>query len=99
MILLFGSFCPNVNGQTILPQLDQLLGQIGSTVYQYALIAVGLGFIVAVAGWAWSSASNNVIWGQRSKWTALTAGASAIVLGAAPSIVNKLMGAGQGLGC
>lgn len=96
---VLANFCPNVNGASLVPQLDQSISSFGTTVYQFALYAVGIAFLVSAAGWAWSTYSNNVMWGQRSKYGTVIAGLAGLLLGAGPSIVNGLFNAGQHAGC
>lgn len=96
---VIAQFCVNDKGPSILPQLDGVMGQLSTTVYHWALYAVGIGFLIGAAGWAWSSIGNNVIWGQRAKWTTIGAALGALLIGAGPKIVNALFSAAQSLGC
>jgi MFS family permease len=71
--------------------LQQLTNGIGS----WALIAALIGMIVGAAVWALGHYSQNYQQSYNGRKGLLASGAAALVIGAAPSVVNFLMSLGQ----
>ena len=62
----------------------------------WALLASLLGFVIGAATWALGSHTNNYQHAASGRRAVLVSGAAALVIGAAPVVLNFLFGIGQG---
>lgn len=92
-ILLDVSLQPSV---TSLPG-GALLQQITNGLGAWALILALIGLIVGAALWALGAHSNNYQQSYSGRRTVLASGGAALVIGAAPALVNFFFHAGQGI--
>lgn len=72
--------------------LEQLTNGIG----WWALVAALVGLVVGAAAWAIGSHTNNFQYSMSGRRAVLVSGLAALVIGAAPTVVNFLFGAGRG---
>ncbi|MDA8040471.1 MAG: DUF6112 family protein [Actinomycetota bacterium] len=72
--------------------LEQLTNGIG----WWALLAALLGLVIGAAAWALGSHTNNYQYSSSGRRAVLVSGAAALIIGAAPTVVNFLFGAGHG---
>jgi len=71
--------------------LQSLIDGIG----WWALLASLLGLIIGAATWAVGSHSNNYQHSSTGRRAVLVSGAAALLIGAAPTVLNFLYGVGQ----
>lgn len=71
--------------------LEQLANGIG----WWALIAALVGVVAGAAAWALGSHSNNYQYSSSGRRAVLVSGVAALVIGAAPEVVNFLFGLGR----
>lgn len=71
------------------------LQQIANGLGWYGLIASLLGLIVGAGTWALGSHTNNYQHASTGRRAVLVSGAAALVIGAAPAVLNFLFSAGQ----
>ncbi len=74
-----------------------LLQQIANGLGAWALILALIGLIVGAAMWAIGAHSNNYQQSYSGRRTVLASGCAALVIGAAPALVNFFFHAGQGI--
>ncbi|NNN13649.1 MAG: hypothetical protein HKL81_07885 [Acidimicrobiaceae bacterium] len=74
-----------------------LLQQITNGLGAWALILALIGLIVGAAMWAIGAHSNNYQQSYSGRRTVLASGGAALVIGAAPALVNFFFHAGQGI--
>jgi hypothetical protein len=74
-----------------------LLQQIANGLGAWALILALIGLIVGAAMWAIGAHSNNYQQSYSGRRTVLASGGAALVIGAAPALVNFFFHAGQGI--
>jgi len=79
---------------TALPD-TQKLQQLINGAYAWALIAVFAALIVAAGMWAWGAQANNVRATSDGRRGVIVALVAALVLGAAPTLVNWAYGFGR----
>jgi hypothetical protein len=89
MFLVLGQVCAHADF-SLLPQAQGLFGSILNFIYGGSLLVATAAFVIGAAQWALSNHGNNVMWAQRGRSTAILGGASALLIGAAPAIVNAL---------
>lgn len=75
-------------GHSVLEQLANGLGW-------WALIAALVGLVLGAAAWALGSHTNNYQYASSGRRAVLVSALAALVIGAAPEVVNFLFGAGQ----
>jgi hypothetical protein len=63
----------------------------------WALIAALLGLVLGAAAWALGSHTNNYQYANAGRKAVLASGAAALLIGAAPTIVNFLFQTGNGI--
>jgi len=85
------SLDPSANGLPGHNTLEQLANGIG----WWALLAALLGLVVGAAVWALGSHTNNYQYSSSGRRAVLVSGAAALIIGAAPTVVNFLFGAGH----
>lgn len=73
--------------------IEQLTNGIG----WWALVASLVGLVIGAAAWALGSHTNNYQYATTGRRTVLVSGAAALLIGAAPTVVNFLFDAGHGL--
>ncbi len=73
--------------------IEQLTNGIG----WWALVASLVGLVVGAAAWAVGSHGNNYQYASTGRRAVLVSGAAALVIGAAPTVVNFLFEAGRGM--
>jgi hypothetical protein len=71
------------------------IGQLTNGIGWWALMASLLGLVVGAAAWALGSHSNNYQYSSSGRRAVLVSGAAALVIGAAPTVVNFLFGEGK----
>ncbi len=74
-----------------------LLQQIANGLGAWALILALIGLIVGAAMWAIGAHSNNYQQSYSGRRTVLASGGAALVIGAAPALVNFFFPGGQGI--
>lgn len=74
-----------------------LLQQIANGLGAWALILALIGLIIGAAMWAIGAHSNNYQQSYSGRRTVLASGGAALVIGAAPALVNFFFHAGQGI--
>ncbi len=74
-----------------------LLQQIANGLGAWALILALIGLIIGAAMWAIGAHSNNYQQSYSGRKTVLASGGAALVIGAAPALVNFFFHAGQGI--
>jgi hypothetical protein len=77
-----------------LPGSAALQGLVNGIAW-WALLAALLGLIIGAATWAVGAHSNNYQHSSSGKRAVLVSGAAALVIGAAPTVLNFLFGVGQ----
>jgi hypothetical protein len=77
-------------GQSTIQQLTNGLGW-------WALVASLVGLVLGAAAWALGSHSNNYQYATTGRKAVLVSGAAALVIGAAPTLVNFLFQTGHGI--
>jgi hypothetical protein len=77
-------------GQSTIQQLTNGLGW-------WALIAALVGLVLGAATWALGSHTNNYQYANTGKKAVLTSGIAALLIGAAPTLVNFLFQTGHGI--
>jgi MFS family permease len=82
---------PDPSGLPGGPVLQQLTNGIGS----WALIAALIGMLIGAASWCLGHYSQNYQQSYNGRKGLLASGAAALVIGAAPSIVNFFVNLGQ----
>jgi MFS family permease len=85
------SMTPDSGGLPGGPQLQQLTNGIGS----WALIAALVGMVIGAAAWGLGHYSQNYQQSYNGRKGLLASGVAALVIGAAPSVVNFFMSLGQ----
>lgn len=73
--------------------LEQLANGIG----WWALVAALVGLVLGAAAWALGSHTNNYQYSSSGRRAVLVSALAALVIGAAPEVVNFLFGAGQSI--
>ena len=73
--------------------LEQLANGLG----WWALVAALVGVVLGAAAWALGSHTNNYQYSSSGRRAVLVSGLAALVVGAAPEVVNFLFGAGQSM--
>lgn len=63
----------------------------------WALVASLIGLVLGAAAWAVGSHSNNYQYATSGRKAVLVSGAAALVIGAAPTVVNFLFQTGHGI--
>lgn len=61
----------------------------------WALVAALVGLVVGAAAWALGSHTNNYQYSSSGRKAVLVSGLAALVIGAAPTVINFLFSAGQ----
>jgi hypothetical protein len=79
--------------QTALPGSSELTSLAGGLEWIALLVAL-VGFIIGAAAWAIGSHSNNYQSAAAGRRAVLVSGAAALVIGAAPTVVNFLYAGG-----
>lgn len=69
--------------------------RIASGLGWWALIAALLGLVIGAAAWALGSHTNNYQYSSSGKKAVFVSAIAALVIGAAPEVINFLFGAGQ----
>ncbi len=92
-MLLDVTLAPNV---TSLPGGD-LLQQVTNGIAGWALMIALIGLIVGAGMWAIGSHSNNYQQSYSGRKAVIASGGAAVVIGAAPTLVNFFFHAGQGV--
>jgi hypothetical protein len=77
-------------GQSTIQQLTNGLGW-------WALVASLIGLVLGAAAWALGSHTNNYQYATTGRKAVLVSGAAALVIGAAPTLVNFLFATGHGI--
>ena len=77
--------------------MDNLLTYVVVALGAWALILALIGLIVGAAMWAIGAHSNNYQQSYSGRRTVLASGGAALVIGAAPALVNFFFHAGQGI--
>ncbi len=77
-------------GRSTIQQLTNGLGW-------WALVASLVGLVLGAAAWAVGSHTNNYQYATTGRKAVLVSGAAALVIGAAPTLVNFLFQAGHGI--
>jgi hypothetical protein len=77
-------------GQSTIQQLTNGLGW-------WALVASLVGLVLGAAAWALGSHTNNYQYATTGRKAVLVSGAAALVIGAAPTLVNFLFETGHGI--
>jgi len=77
-------------GQSTIQQLTNGLGW-------WALVASLVGLVLGAAAWALGSHTNNYQYATTGRKAVLVSGAAALVIGAAPTLVNFLFATGHGI--
>jgi len=73
--------------------IEQLANGIG----WWALVASLVGLVVGAAAWALGSHGNNYQYATSGRKAVLVSAAAALVIGAAPTVINFLFQAGRGI--
>jgi hypothetical protein len=63
----------------------------------WALVAALVGLVLGAAAWALGSHTNNYQYSSSGRRAVLVSALAALVIGAAPTVVNFLFGAGQAI--
>jgi hypothetical protein len=87
------SLDPNANGLPGSGTLQQLVNGIGF----WGLLAALAGLIIGAATWALGAHTNNYQNTSTGRRAVLVSAAAALVIGAAPTLLNFLFDAGKGL--
>jgi hypothetical protein len=74
-------------------ELERLAGGLGF----WALIAALVGLVVGAGAWALGSHTNNYQYSSSGRRAVLVSALAALVIGAAPEVINFLFGAGQAM--
>ena len=82
---------PNASGLPGTATLQSLINGLG----WWALLASLVGLVVGAATWALGAHSNNYQHAATGRRAVLVSGAAALLIGAAPSILSFLFGAGR----
>ena len=77
-------------GRSTIQQLTNGLGW-------WALVAALVGLVLGAAAWALGSHTNNYQYATTGRKAVLVSGAAALVIGAAPTLINFLFEAGHGI--
>ncbi len=72
-----------------------MLQQLANGIGWWGLIASLVGLVIGAATWALGSHTNNYQHATTGRRAVLVSGAAALVIGAAPALLNFLFGAGQ----
>lgn len=72
------------------------LSRLADGIGWWALLAALVGLVVGAAAWALGSHTNNYQYSSGGRRAVLVSGIAAMVIGAAPVVVNFLFGAGHG---
>lgn len=91
--VLVKSIVPLKPSATALPGHAELL-TITNGIGWWALVASLLGLVVGAAAWALGSHSNNYQYATAGRKAVLVSGAAALVIGAAPPVIDFLFTAG-----
>ncbi|MGH9296584.1 MAG: DUF6112 family protein [Acidimicrobiales bacterium] len=73
--------------------LEQLANGLG----WWALLAALVGLVLGAAAWAVGSHTNNYQYSSSGRRAVLVSGIAAMVIGAAPTLINFLFGAGRSM--
>ncbi len=87
------SLDPNANGLPGSGTLQQLVNGIGF----WGLLAALAGLVIGAATWALGAHTNNYQNTSTGRRAVLVSAAAALVIGAAPTLLNFLFNAGKGL--
>ncbi|MHB1988802.1 MAG: DUF6112 family protein [Acidimicrobiales bacterium] len=87
------SLNPSASGLPGHSTLEQLANGLG----WWALLAALLGLVIGAAAWALGSHTNNYQYSSSGRRAVLVSALAALVIGAAPEVVNFLFGAGQSM--
>ncbi|MGO9557598.1 MAG: DUF6112 family protein [Acidimicrobiales bacterium] len=74
-------------------ELENLANGLG----WWALIAALVGLVIGAAAWALGSHTNNYQYSSSGRRAVLVSALAALVIGAAPTVINFLFGAGQAM--
>jgi hypothetical protein len=90
MSLLIGALAPAVTAHPVLTNLpgSNVLQQLVNGAEAWALAIALVGAFVGAAVWAVAAHTHNHHYAARGRMAALISGASALVVGAAPGLVN-----------
>jgi hypothetical protein len=69
--------------------------RIASGIAWWALILSLVGLVIGAAGWALGSHSNNYQYATAGRRAVIVSGLAALLVGAAPALINFFFGAGQ----
>jgi len=72
-----------------------VLQKLADGIGWWALIVCLVGLVIGAAAWAIGSHTNNYQHASAGRRAVLVSGAAALVIGAAPALMNFLFGAGQ----
>src|SRR5271166_2934813 len=92
--LVLGGVVSMKPSATALPGHDTL-EQLTNGIGWWALLASLVGLVIGAASWALGSHTNNYQYAASGRRTVLISGLAALVIGAAPTVVNFLFNAGQ----
>ncbi|MHB8245487.1 MAG: DUF6112 family protein [Acidimicrobiales bacterium] len=74
-------------------ELEKLANGLG----WWALLAALIGLVLGAAAWALGSHTNNYQYSSSGRRAVLVSALAALVIGAAPEVINFLFGAGQAI--
>lgn len=85
------SLNPSAKGLPGSSVLEHLAGGIGF----WSLIAALVGLVLGAAAWALGSHTNNYQYSSSGRKAVIVSAVAALVIGAAPAVINFLFGAGR----